>query len=186
MFENLKGDLKTKMDKVLEVLHNEFGSVRTGRASASLIEFIQVDAYDGRMPINQLGTIAVQDRGSMLVVNPWDKKLLKEIEKAILQANIGVTPYSDSDMVKIPIPPLSEERRRELTKVVSQYAEQAKVSLRNIRRDLLDGVKAAEKDHKISEDELHRLSRDIQKVTDEYVEKISSLAASKEKDIMSF
>lgn len=186
MFENLKGDLKTKMDKVLEVLHNEFGSVRTGRASASLIEFIQVDAYDGRMPINQLGTIAVQDRGSMLVVNPWDKKLLKEIEKAILQANIGVTPYSDADMVKIPIPPLSEERRRELTKVVSQYAEQAKVSLRNIRRDLLDAVKAAEKDHKISEDELHRLSRDIQKVTDEYVEKVSSLASSKEKDIMSF
>ena len=185
MFENLKSELKMKMDKVLSVLSNEFASVRTGRANASLIEFIQVEAYENRMPINQLASINVQDRGSMLIVNPWDKKFLKEIEKAILQANIGVTPYSDADTVKVPIPPLSEERRKELSKVVSQYAEQSKVSLRNVRRDTMDSVKNAEKEHKISEDDLHRLSREVQKTTDEYVDKIDALAKNKEHDIMS-
>ena len=185
MFENLKTDLKNKMDKVLDVLHHEFASVRTGRANASLIEHIQVNAYDGTMPINQLGSISVQDRGTMLVVTPWDKKLTKEIEKAILQANIGVTPFSDAEAVKVPIPPLSEERRKELSKVVSQYAEHSKVSLRNVRRDIMDEVKHAEKEHQISEDELHRLSREVQKITDEYVEKIDALSKNKEHDIMS-
>jgi ribosome recycling factor len=184
VFENLKSELQDKMTKALEVLHLELSSLRTGKPTPALIEFIQVEAYDSRMPINQLGTISVL--GTMLVVNPWDKKVTKDIEKAIAAANLGVNPYSDSDMVKIPIPPLSEERRKDLVKGVFKYAEQSKVGLRNIRRDAMDRIKHAEKERQISEDELHRLTAEVQKITNEYTEKVDSIAHNKEQDIMSF
>ncbi|MEM6339279.1 MAG: ribosome recycling factor [Pseudomonadota bacterium] len=185
MIEILKSDLKNKMEKVLEMLKKEFAGIRTGRASTSLIEFIYVEAYGNKTPINQLGTVSVQDHGKLLTVQVWDKTVVKPIEKAINDANIGVNASSEGQLVRIPIPPLSEERRKEMVKLASKYAEQSKVSVRNVRREGMDIIKQAEKEHKISEDEMHTQSDMIQKITDEYIGKIDEILNHKERDITS-
>jgi ribosome recycling factor len=183
MLDTLKSDLKSKMDKVMETLHKEFSGLRTGRASTSLIEFIHVEAYGNKTPINQLGTITSQDHGKLLVVQTWDKSVVKSIEKAINDANLGVTASSDGQLIRVPIPPLSEERRKDLVKLAAKYAEQSRVSIRNVRREGMDAIKQAEKKHEISEDQMHSESDAIQKITDEYVKKIDDLLAQKERDI---
>jgi ribosome recycling factor len=185
MIETLKSDLKNKMDKVLENLQKEFSGLRTGRASPSLIEFIQVDAYGNKTPINQLGSVNVQDHGKLLVVQAWDKGVVKAIEKAINDANIGVHASSEGQLIRVPIPPLSEERRKELVKLAAKYSEQSRISIRTVRREGMDTIKRAEKEHSISEDEMHTQSDAIQKITDEYIKKTDELLTQKERDITS-
>ena len=173
------------MEKALENLHKELSGLRTSRASTNLIEFITVEAYGNKTPINQLGTVSAQDNGKLLVVQAWDKGVVKGIEKAINDANIGVTALSEGQLIRIPIPPLSEERRKEMVKLAAKYAEQSKISIRNIRREGMDAIKHAEKAHEISEDEMHTQAAAIQKITDEFIKKIDDLLALKEKDIIS-
>ncbi|NRA73577.1 MAG: ribosome recycling factor [Rickettsiales bacterium] len=185
MIENLKSDLTNKMEKALEMLKKEFAGIRTGRASTSLIEFIHVEVYGNKTPINQLGTVSVQDHGKLLTVQVWDKSAVKNVEKAINDANIGVNASSEGQLIRIPIPPLSEERRKEMVKLASKYAEQSRISIRNIRREGMDVVKQAEKEHQISEDEMHKQGDVIQKVTNEYIGKIDELFTHKERDITS-
>ena len=185
MIETLKSDLKNKMDKILDMLKKEFSGIRTSRVSTSLIEFIQVEAYGNKTSINQLGTVNVQDHGKLLAVQAWDKGVVKNIEKAINDANIGVNASSEDQLIRVPIPPLSEERRKEMAKLASKYAEQSRISIRNIRREGMDAIKHAEKKHEISEDEMRTQSNAIQKITDEHIKKIENLFVHKERDIIS-
>jgi ribosome recycling factor len=183
MIETLKPDLKNKMYRVLESLLKDFSGLRTGRASTNLIENITVDAYGNKTPVNQLGTVTSQDNGKLLVVQTWDKSVVKPIEKAINDADLGVTASSEGQIIRVPIPPLSEERRKEIVKLASKYSEQSKVSIRNVRREGMDKIKQAEKNTEISEDKMHTESAAIQKITDEYVKNIDELLVKKEKEI---
>lgn len=178
-----ENDLKRRMEGALKALHTEFSGLRTGRASASLLEPVMVEAYGSPMPINQVGTIGVPE-ARLLTVNVWDKGLVGATEKAINNAGLGLNAMAEGQMIRVPIPDLSEERRKELTKVAAKYAEQAKVSVRNVRRDGMDSLKAQEKDGEISEDEQRRFADRVQALTDEYVKKIDEAVAQKEKDIM--
>jgi ribosome recycling factor len=177
-------ELQKRMEGALKTLHHEFAGLRTGRASANLLDMIQVEAYGSMMPMNQVGTVNVPEP-RMITVQVWDKSMVKAVEKAITQANLGLNPASDGQMIRVPIPALSEERRKELSKIASKYAEGAKVAIRNVRRDGMDALKQQEKDKKISEDEHRKQSEQIQKMTDEFVKKIDEALAAKEKDIMS-
>lgn len=151
-YSQIKENTKTRMEKTLETLRADFGSLRAGRAHASLLDGIMVDAYGSMTPISQVGTISVPDP-RCLSVSVWDRGLAKAVEKAIMESDLGLNPASDGQLIRIPIPPLSEERRKELVKVAGKYAEQGKVAVRNIRRDALDGIKKLKKDNEISEDE---------------------------------
>lgn len=178
-----KAELTRRMEGALASLHQEFGGLRAGRASTSLLEHITVDAYGSQMPLNQVGNVTVPEP-RMLAVKVWDKGLVKAVEKAITNANLGVNPIADGDLVRIPLPDLSEERRKELVKIASRYAEQARIAVRNVRRDGMDSLKKMEKDKEISEDEHKNRADDIQKLTDEYVKKIDEALTVKEKDIL--
>lgn len=180
---SIKNDAKIRMDKTLESLKSDFGGLRAGRAHASLLDGIMVEAYGSLTPISQVGTVSVPDART-LSVSVWDKSLAKSVEKALRESDLGLNPVSDGNLIRIPIPPLSEERRKELVKVAGKYAEQNKVALRNIRRDALDEVKKLKKDNLISEDEEKRAENEIQKLTDDAVKKVDELQAQKEKDIM--
>ena len=182
-YSQFKESAKNRMEKTLETLRTDFGGLRAGRAHASLLDGIMVEAYGSPTPIAQVGTISVPD-ARCLSVSVWDRSLAKAVEKAILESDLGLNPASDGQLIRIPIPPLSEERRKELVKVAGKYAEQGKIAVRNIRRDALDGVKKLKKDNEISEDEEKRYSDEIQKLTDDYVKKIDDALAQKEKDIM--
>ncbi len=182
-FNEIKTDTKTRMDKTLDSLRNEFGGLRAGRAHASLLDGIMVDAYGSMTPIAQLGTISVPDART-LSISVWDRSMAKAIDKALRESDLGLNPASDGQLIRIPIPPLSEERRKELVKIASKYAEQNKVAIRNIRRDGLDGVKKLKKDNLISEDEEKRFENEVQKLTDEAIKKIDEMFAQKEKDIL--
>jgi ribosome recycling factor len=177
-------ELQKRMDGALKTLHHEFAGLRTGRASANLLDSIQVEAYGNMMPMNQVGTINVPEP-RMITIQVWDKSMIKAVEKAITQANLGLNPASDGQLIRVPIPALSEERRKEMSKIAGKYAEGAKVAIRNVRRDGMDGLKQQEKDKKISEDEHRKQSEQIQKMTDDFVKKIDEALAAKEKDIMS-
>lgn len=177
-------ELQKRMDGALASLQHEFGGLRTGRASANLLDHIQVEAYGAMMPMNQVGTVSAPEP-RMLSVQVWDKSMVKAVEKAIANANLGVNPIADGQLVRVPIPALSEERRKELVKVAGKYAEAAKVAVRNVRRDGMDELKAKEKAKQISEDVMHGESEKIQKLTDDYIKKIDDALAAKEKDIMS-
>ncbi|MBY0355704.1 MAG: ribosome recycling factor [Rickettsiales bacterium] len=176
-------DLNRRMEGAINALSHEFSGLRTGRASADLLDPVQVEAYGSVMPLNQCGTVSVPE-ARMLSVQVWDKSLVKAVEKAIMSAGLGLNPMSDGQLVRIPLPELTEERRKELVKVASRYTEQARVSVRNVRRDGMDQLKKLEKDGKISEDELHDRSEQIQKLTDTNIEKIDAMIAQKEKDIL--
>lgn len=176
-------EIKRRMDGALKALHTEFSGLRTGRASASLLEPIMVDAYGNSMPLTQVGTVGVPEP-RLLTVQVWDRSMVSAVEKAIMNAGLGLNPMSDGQLVRVPIPDLSEERRKELVKVASKYAEQGKVAVRNVRRDGMDSLKKLEKDGEISQDEHKRFADQIQAATDDFVAKIDEALASKEKDIL--
>jgi len=176
-------DLRRRMDGALQALHREFGGLRTGRAATSLLEPLNVDAYGSQMPMNQVGTISAPEP-RLLTVQVWDKSLVKAVEKSIRESDLGLNPQTEGTTVRIPIPNLSEERRAELKKVAARYAEQARVAVRNVRRDGMDGLKKAEKDGDISKDEHHGIAEQIQQMTDKHIEEIDKVFAHKEKEIM--
>ena len=182
-YNTLKADTQSRMEKTIEAMKNDLAGLRAGRAHASLLDGVMVEAYGNLTPISQVGTIGVPDART-LSVSVWDKGLAKSVEKALRESDLGLNPMSDGQMIRIPIPPLSEERRRELVKIAGKYAEQGKVAIRNIRRDAMDEVKKMKKDALISEDEEKRYNNDIQKWTDDAIKKADDLYAAKEKDIM--
>lgn len=176
-------ELSRRMEGALKTLHTEFGGLRTGRANASLLEHIQVEAYGAMTPLNQVGNTSVPEP-HMLIVQVWDKGVVQAVERAINSAGLGVNASTDGQMVRVPIPPLSEERRVELTKIASKYAENTKVAIRNVRRDGMDSLKKLEKDGDISEDERKKRENDIQKLTDDWVKKVDDALAVKDKEIL--
>ena len=176
-------ELRRRMEGALKSLHTEFGGLRTGRANASLLEHIQVEAYDSTTPLNQVANISIPEP-HMLSVQVWDKSVVKAVEKAINAAGLGLNASADGQLVRVPIPPLSQERRVELSKVAGKYAENAKVSIRNVRRDGMDALKKMEKDSEISKDEHKKRETDIQKLTDEMIKKVEESLAVKEKEIL--
>jgi ribosome recycling factor len=176
-------DLRRRMDGALDVLRKEFGGLRTGRASASLLDPVQVEAYGSTMPLNQCGTVSVPEP-RMIVVQVWDKSMLKPVEKAIRDAGLGLNPQADGQLLRVPIPDLNEERRKELVKVAAKYSEQARISIRNVRRDGLDTLKKQEKEGEISQDEHRRLQQEVQSLTDDFIRKVDDLSAAKDKEIL--
>jgi ribosome recycling factor len=176
-------EVKKKMEKSLKNFKEELSHIRTGRASIALLEAIKVDCYGTKMPIPQIATVNVVE-GKMLVIQPWDINLVKEIEKAIQKSDLGINPTSDGKTIKLIMPPLTEERRKELIKVASKLAEEARIAIRNIRRDVLEKFKTAKKKGEISEDDYLQLEKKVQKLTDEYIEKINTALKEKEKEIL--
>ena len=176
-------DLRKRMEGALASLKSEFSGLRTGRATASLVEPIDVEAYGSKTPMTQVGTISVPEP-RMISINVWDKSLVGTVEKAIRDAGLGVNPVVDGQHVRIPIPPLTEERRKELAKVAAKYAEQARVAVRNVRRHGMDDLKRLEKDHEISQDEHKAWSDEIQELTDKYVTEIDQALETKDREIM--
>jgi ribosome recycling factor len=178
-------EMKRKMDRALEVLGQDFARIRTGRASVALLEGIKVEAYGSAMPLSQVASLAAPEP-RLLTVQPWDMSLLAEVEKAILRSDLGLTPSNDGKIIRIPIPPLTTERRKELVKSIKKMTEESKVALRNLRREANDHLKDLKKDKQLSEDEAFKAQEEVQKITDDYIKKLDALAAEKEKEIMSF
>lgn len=176
-------DLRRRMEGAVSALKTEFGGLRTGRASAALLDPVKVDAYGAETPINQVGTVSVPEP-RMISVQIWDKSLVGAIDKAIRNAGLGLNPVVDGVNLRIPIPPLNEERRAELAKLAGKYAEEARVAARNVRRHAMDQLKRLEKDNVISEDEHKARADDVQKLTDEYVKSIDEQLKAKEEEIM--
>lgn len=182
MDQALKNDLIDKMQKAIAILEKELSGLRTGRASVNLLDPVVVEAYGSKMPLSQVGTISTPD-SKTLSVQIWDKSMVKAVEKAIADANLGLNPSSDGQVVRMTLPPLSEERRKELVKIAYKYGENSKVVLRNIRRDGMDALKKMESDKKISKDEHHDFSEEIQKLTDDYISKVDHHVKVKEQEI---
>ena len=178
-----KSDLQRRMHGAVEALRHDLAGLRTGRASTALVDGIQVEVYGANMPLNQVATVSVPEP-RLLTVQVWDKSNIQPVEKAIRSAGLGINPVTDGQLVRLPIPDLTEERRKELAKLVGQYAEKAKVAVRNVRRDGMDHLKQDEKKHDISEDERKRLEQDVQKMTDDTIKEIDELAQAKEKEIL--
>lgn len=176
-------DIERRMNGAVEALKREFAGLRTGRASAALLEPITVDAYGSKMPLNQVGTVGVPDP-RMLAVQVWDTGLVGAVEKSIRDSGLGLNPQTEGNLVRVPIPELTEERRIELTKIANKYAEQARVAARNVRRDGMDTLKRMEKDGEISQDDQRQWSQDIQKLTDETVSTIDAALTTKDQEIM--
>lgn len=176
-------DLEKRMNGALDVLRKEFAGLRTGRASTSLLEPITVSAYGSDMPLNQVAALSVPEP-RMISVQVWDKGMVAAVEKAIRTADLGLNPAVDGTLIRVPLPELSEERRVEITKVAGRYAEQARVAVRNVRRDGMDQLKRAEKDGDISKDEHHRTGDQVQQLTDNAIKQINDLLAQKEAEIM--
>ncbi len=181
--KNIHTDTEEKMEKALEAMKRELASIRTGKATTSLLDGIKVDYYGTMTPLSQVANLSVPD-ARLLVIQPWEKKMIPEIVKAIQKSDLGLNPQSDPNVIRLPIPPLTEERRRDLVKVVKKVAEEGKIAVRNIRRDANDAFKKAEKDKKISEDESRKGQDQVQKITDEYIEKIEEMLKKKELEIM--
>jgi ribosome recycling factor len=183
MTKTVISTMSDHMDKTVDSLRKEFQKVRTGRASTSLLEEIRVDYYGTPTPINQLATLAVPEPRT-ITLQPWEGKIIPLIEKAILNANLGVTPSNDGRLIRLNLPPLTEERRKDIVKQLRKTAEDAKVAVRNIRRDSIDELKKMEKDKKVTEDELKRGEKEVQDVTNSHVAKIDEVLAHKEKEVM--
>lgn len=182
-FSSVRKDVLRRMDGAVDVLHKEFAGLRSGRAATSLLEPINVDAYGSSMPMNQVGTIGVPEP-RMLTVQVWDKSLVNAVDKAIRESDLGLNPQIDGQLVRVPIPALTEERRTEFVKIAGKYAEEARVAVRNVRRHAMDELKRAEKDHEISEDEHRGYSDDVQQMTDDAIKKIDDALSNKETEIM--
>ena len=178
-----KDELNRRMNGAVSALKSELAGLRTGRASAALLDPVKVEAYGNVMPINQVGTVGTPEP-RLLTVQVWDKGLVKATDKAIREAGLGLNPQVEGQLLRIPIPELNEERRRELVKLAHKYAEQAKVAVRNIRRDGMEALKKAEKDHKIGQDEHHKLGDELQKLTDAHIHDIDHVLHGKEQEIM--
>ena len=183
--ESIYQDTKDRMGKSITVLRNEFKRIRTGRASQALLDGIKVDYYGTMTLINQMASISVPE-SRLITIQPWDVSVIGNIEKAILKSDLGLTPANDGKIIRITIPPLTEERRKELVKIVSKTAEDYKVAIRNIRRDSNDLLKEMKKDGDISEDEAFKAQDQIQKITDEYIKLIDDVYQEKEKEILEF
>jgi len=176
-------DLQRRMDGALEALRKEFGGLRTGRASASLLEPVTVNAYGNMMPLSQLANINVPEP-RMITVNVWDRGMVKAVDKAIREAGLGLNPQTEGQTIRVPIPDLNEERRRELTRVAAKYAETARVSVRNVRRDGIETLRKQEKDGDISQDEQRKLEREIQQLTDDHIKRVDETLTQKDKEIL--
>jgi ribosome recycling factor len=176
-------DIQRRMDGALEALKKEFAGLRTGRASASLLDPIMIDAYGSLLPLNQVASVSVPEP-RLITVQVWDRGQVKLVDKAIRESGLGLNPQTEGALIRLPIPELTEERRRELSKVAAKYSEQARIAIRNIRRDAMDALKRAQKEGDISEDEQHSVAEKIQKLTDEYIKKIDESLEHKEKEIM--
>ncbi len=183
MHEHLQ-KAEINMKKTLELLSKDFAGLRAGRATPALLDKIKVDYYGTPTPVNQLATISVPE-AQMLVVQPWDGNILPDIEKAILKSELGITPTSDGNIIRLVMPTLTEERRKEFAKYLKKRGEEAKVAIRNIRRDALEQLKALKDEGGFSEDELHREQEEAQKITDKYIKEVDQIVAEKEEEIMS-
>lgn len=178
-----KDEMNRRMNGAVGTLKSEFAGLRTGRASPALLDPVTVDAYGQQMPINQVGTVSTPEP-RLLTVQVWDKGLAKTVDKAIRDAGLGLNPQMDGQLLRIPIPELNEERRKELAKLASKYAEQARIAVRNVRRDGMEVLKKLEKDHKIGQDEHHKLGDELQKLTDAHIKEIDQVLHGKEQEIM--
>ena len=176
-------DARLRMDKAIESLHHDLGKVRTGRASASLLESVMVDYYGQQVPINQAATVSVPEP-RLIIVQPWEKSFLQEFERSIQKADLGLNPSNDGNIIRIPIPQLSEERRQEMVKLVKKFGEDAKIAIRNIRRDANDHLKRMEKNHELSEDELSVELEDINNLTEGHTSKVDEILSAKEKEVL--
>ena len=181
--DELLKDLRRRMDGALEVLRKEFGGLRTGRASASLLEPIMVTAYGNTVPLNQVASINVPEP-RLITVQVWDRGVVKSVDKAIRESGLDLNPQTEGQTIRVPIPDLNEERRRNLTRVAAKYAEETKVSVRNVRRDGIEVLKRREKDAEISQDEHRKLQREVQQLTDDYVRRIDEALAQKDREIL--
>lgn len=174
---------KEKMEKTLKALHNEFATMRAGKASAAVLDKISVDYYGTETPIQQIAAISVQE-GRILVIQPWDVSQIKPIEKAIQASDLGINPMNDGKVIRLTFPPLTEERRKQLTKEVKAEAENSKIAIRNVRRDAIEKLKAMKKASEITEDDLDDAEKEVQKVTDDFIKQVDNVAAKKEEEIM--
>jgi len=184
MIKEIEKDTTSRMEKSVEALKHELSKIRTGRAHPSLLEQINVSYYGADTPLSQVANIAVEDART-LTITPWEKPLVGAIEKAILSSDLGLNPATTGDVIRVPMPPLTEQRRKELVKVVRAEAEQSRVSIRNIRRDANSDIKDAQKEKMVSEDEAHKAEERIQKITDSFIEQIENVLKTKETDLLS-
>jgi ribosome recycling factor len=183
MIEQVFKDVDSRMQKTISALTHELSTIRTGRASPAIVEHIKADYHGVQTPLNQMASIAIPD-AKMITIQPWDKTMLKNIEKAILKSDIGLNPMNDGNIIRIAIPAITEERRKELIKLVHKRLEDTKIALRNIRRDGLESLRKAEKDKEISQDEFNHASDNLQKFIDNYTEKAESIGKAKEEEIL--
>lgn len=183
MVKEILKETEQKMKKAVEVVRQEFVKIRTGKATTALLDGIKVDYYGSVMPLNQVATVSTPDI-RLITVTPWDKSMIAPIEKAILTANLGLNPTNDGTVIKVPIPPLNEERRRDLVKLIKKFAEDGRIAIRNVRRDAIEHLKKSEKEEHFSEDERKRGEEEVQKLVDKYIKEIDTLVSIKEKEIM--
>lgn len=183
MYDDIIKKTRSGMDKAIDALKKDFTKVRTGRASTALLDDIRVDYYGTPTPLNQVGSLTVPEP-RMITIQPWEKNLISEIEKAILKSDLGLNPNSDGQVVRIVFPPLTEERRKEMVKLTKRMGEEAKIAIRNARRDANEALKKLEKNKEISEDQLKRGEKDVQEFTDQFVKKVDELVVSKEAEVM--
>jgi len=183
MTDTIFKEMKDKMDKAIDVFHRELAKLRTGRASLSILDGVRVDYYGTPTPINQLATMSVPE-SRLITIQPWDASVLADIEKAIMNSDLGLTPTNDGKLIRISIPQLTEERRKDIVKVAKKVAEECKIAIRNNRRDANESIKKVEKDKAISQDDLKKAQTQIQEITDKYIAKIDDILKHKEKEIM--
>ncbi len=183
MLDEIYGEVKPKMEKTVENLKGELAKIRTGKATTTLLDGIKVEYYGNLTPLNQVANLGTPDV-SMITIQPWEKNMLSEIEKAILKSDLGLVPTNDGNIIRVPIPKLTEERRIELAKLIKKFGEDSKIAIRNIRRDANDKIKKLEKESEISEDERKKGLNKIQEITDDYIEKINMVVELKEQEIM--
>lgn len=183
MIDDIKKDAEIRMGKSVESLKSELTKLRTGRAHTSLLDHIMVEYYGSQVPLNQVANISVSDART-LTVQPWEKPMVQKVEKAILESDLGLNPATAGEIIRVPLPPLTEERRKDMIKLVRQEGENAKVAIRNIRRDAISDFKSLLKEKEITEDEEHKAEDDIQKLTDKYIAKVDEALEAKEKDLM--
>jgi ribosome recycling factor len=183
MAEKLMKDMEHRMEKTLEALRHELAGIRTGKATTALLDTVRVEMYGSLMPLNQVASVSAPE-ARLLVVQPWDRKGIHEIEKAILKANLGLNPSNDGTVIRLPIPPLNEERRKEIVRLVKKMGEDSKVAIRNIRRDVIEAVKKMEKTGEVPEDEGKRREQGIQKTTDRFIAEIDAVVKKKDEEVM--
>jgi ribosome recycling factor len=185
MKDEILSELRDKMNNSIDALKREFIRLRTGRASTALLDGIKVNCYESQMPIDQVASISVPE-SRLITIKPWDQSIIKEIEKSILKSELGLTPMNDGKLIRISIPPLTEERRKELAKLAKKMAEDAKIAVRNHRRDANEMFKELKNEKELSEDEMYRAQDEVQKITDDFISNIDKINAEKEKEIIEF